>query len=92
MLGGFALAARYGGRRLAVLWLIVASLFYYGWWNPRFLLVLVLSMLVNAALGKYLCEAHGSPAQRRVVRNSGIAFNLLLLGFFKYTSVMKGKA
>ena len=88
VLGGFALAARYGGRRLAVPWLIVASLFYYGWWNPRFLLVLVLSMLVNAALGKYLCETYGSPAQRRAARNIGIAFNLLLLGFFKYTGFL----
>ncbi len=88
VLGGFALAARYGGSRLAVSWLIVASLFYYGWWNPRFLLVLVLSMLVNAAFGKYLCESHSSPAQRRTVRNIGIAFNLLLLGYFKYTGFL----
>jgi hypothetical protein len=33
-LGGFFLSGRVGGQALALCWLIAASLFFYGWWNP----------------------------------------------------------
>ena len=31
---GFHLIGRRGDRRAAIAWLVLASLFYYGWWNP----------------------------------------------------------
>ena len=39
-LAGFFLAGRVGGTRWALCWLVAASLFFYGWWNPKFVLLL----------------------------------------------------
>ena len=40
----FALSAR---RSLALAWLVVASLFFYGWWNPSYLILLGISIVVG---------------------------------------------
>ena len=48
--GFFFLASR--SHRLAALWLVAASIFFYGWWNPRYLPIIIGSVLFN-----YLCGA-----------------------------------
>ena len=61
-LSGFFLAGRLAGRTAALGWLIAASLFFYGWWNPAFTLLLVGSIGGNFALGcliRRLAEAPG---------------------------------
>ena len=61
-LSGFFLAGRLAGRTAALGWLIAASLFFYGWWNPPFTLLLVGSIGGNFALGcliRGLAEAPG---------------------------------
>jgi len=45
-------AGRIGGSRWMRRVLVAASLFFYGWWNPRFVLLLVGSILGNYALGR----------------------------------------
>ncbi len=47
--GFFALAGV--NRKLAAGWLTTASLFFYGWWNPVYVLLLVGSFLFNYAMG-----------------------------------------
>lgn len=68
----------------ARLWLVFASLFFYAWWNPRDIPVILFSMTVNFAIGHGL----GSPAvtafHKRLVLFAGVTFNLILLGYFKY--------
>ena len=34
---GFHLIGNRGHNRLAISWLVGASLFFYGWWNPKYL-------------------------------------------------------
>jgi len=64
----------------AVRWLVVASLFFYGWWNPAHL------PLIGASIGVNFWLAHR--IQRATNRHrwlvSGVAANLALLGVFKY--------
>ncbi|MEL7354834.1 MAG: MBOAT family protein [Cyanobacteria bacterium P01_A01_bin.116] len=72
--------------RLATLWLVVASFFFYGWWNPAYLLLLIASILVNYCLGMALSSARFSQAVRKGVLVAGIALNLAALGYFKYAS------
>ena len=69
----------------AVCWLILASLVYYGWWKPQFLLLLFGSILANSIFGKILC-APGSVTKsyRSAALAAGIVFNLGVLAFFKY--------
>lgn len=68
-------------------WLIACSLFFYGYWNPAYLPLILASMGVNYALGAYILR-HASPAgpapagQRAFL--AGVVFNLGLLGVYKY--------
>ena len=37
-------------------WLLCASLFFYGWWNPAYLPLLVLSVVGNYAAGRSILD------------------------------------
>lgn len=80
---GFLLLAGTGRQRLAALWLTLASLVFYGWWNAGYVPLLVGSMLFNYLLGGQLLRRPS-----RVVLALGIAANLLLLGYYKYTGFL----
>jgi len=84
---GFFLFAGTGRQRLAGLWLTLASLLFYGWWDPHYVPLLVASMTANYLLGGYLLK---NPS--RLVLGLGIAANILLLGYYKYTGFLLGTA
>ncbi len=52
--GGFFLAGRLSGPRAALAWLMLTDLVFYGWWNPRYVPLLVGSVAVNYALGQHI--------------------------------------
>jgi alginate O-acetyltransferase complex protein AlgI len=84
---GFYVLAKIG-HGYAALWLTGASLFFYGWWNPKFLALLLGSILFNYVSGSVIGRlgAHAHLLNRaRVVLALTITCNLLLLGIFKYT-------
>jgi len=60
--------------------LLLASLLFYGYWNPVYLALLVPSMLVNYGFGVRLAQ----PGAGRQWLWVGVAANLLVLGYFKY--------
>ena len=75
---------RLGFQSVAIAWLVAASLFFYGFWNPSYLGLIVGSALFNYGWGRRLsslCEGEG----RRTLA-LGIAINLALLGYFKYAN------
>ena len=80
LLGFFLLSRLRRGSRLVRLWLTLASLVFYGWWNPVHVPLLVGSMGFNYLLGGVLVRRPS-----RAVLVGGVAANLLLLGYFKYT-------
>src|SRR5262249_14475526 len=69
-------------------WLAAASLFYYAWWRPEFVLLLLFSVAVNFGFGRLLIDGGLSPPGARAVLATGIAFNLCLLGYFKYAGFL----
>ncbi|WP_428485747.1 MBOAT family O-acyltransferase [Rhodopila sp.] len=83
-LTGFLLVGRYGGGSWALRWIIAASLFFYAWWSPAHLPLLVGSVLANYAIAWRLRR---SLVPRRWLI-AGIALNLLLLGWFKYADFL----
>ncbi|HJM51746.1 MAG TPA: MBOAT family protein [Alphaproteobacteria bacterium] len=85
---GFFLLGRLGNERASLLWLVAASLFYYGWWNPIYLLLVGGSMAVNYTLGQYISGAREAEAAKRArhILIGGIVFNLGLLAYFKYAN------
>ena len=74
--------------KLPIIWLLIASLFFYGWWNPPYLLLLLLSIGVNYALGFVLTQAHLSEKEKqgKLLLTVGILFNLGLIGYYKYSN------
>lgn len=80
---GFLLSARLGRHRLTAAWLTLASLFFYGWWNPRYLPLLMGSMAFNYVVGRRLAR---KPTKALLV--FGVAVNIALLGYFKYTGFL----
>ena len=82
---GFFFIGRRAGHLAALVWLVVCSFVFYAWGRPWLLLVLVPSIVVNAALGSYLMRGVFS-SRRQWLLMFGIVFNLGLLGFFKYAA------
>jgi D-alanyl-lipoteichoic acid acyltransferase DltB (MBOAT superfamily) len=65
-------------------WLVLASLFFYGYWNPIYILLILGSIVFNYAVGSTLIRKRGSPVSSRLMLFVGIAGNLSLLVYFKY--------
>jgi D-alanyl-lipoteichoic acid acyltransferase DltB (MBOAT superfamily) len=84
---GFFAVARYS-RPLAGLWLFSASLFFYGWWNPAYVGLLLASVVFNYAVGRVLVRerSHDRRGRRRLVLAVGVAANLGLLAYYKYAN------
>ncbi len=60
----------------------MASLAFYAWWSPPFVLLPLLSIVLNFLLARSI--ASSSDADARRLMQVGIVANLLVLGYFKY--------
>ena len=69
---------------LLVAWLVLASLFFYGWWNPAYLILIVFSMIFNFNFGKLVSLKKHS----KLLLSVGVCVNLGFLGYFKYTNFL----
>jgi alginate O-acetyltransferase complex protein AlgI len=75
----YFLLGKYRLWNTAKFWLIFASLTFYGYWNPKYILLLILSITFNYSFGRILA------AQRsRTILTIAIAANLLVLAYYKY--------
>jgi D-alanyl-lipoteichoic acid acyltransferase DltB (MBOAT superfamily) len=77
--GLFALG-RFFGAAWALRWLVAASLFFYAWWNPEHLPLLVGSVIANHTIAWKL--RHTDRPQAWLA--AGVGLNLAILGWFKY--------
>jgi len=84
VLGVFFAVARFS-RTWAAAWLAAASLFFYGWWNPNFVWLLLASIGFNYTAG---CLIGRAPSQRQAKAwlAGAVVVNLLLLAGFKYSN------
>lgn len=82
---GFLLLERVGGKA-KFLFLLLASMFFYAWWDVRFIPLLVGSFTVNYIGGHVIDAArlHGKEKQTQWLVGLFVALNLVLLGIFKY--------
>ena len=83
--GGYFFFGRLGCQA-SNLWLTFASLFFYGWWDVRYLPLLIGSIAVNYVVaGRILSmRAAGQTARARAVFLFGLVIDLGLLGWYKY--------
>jgi D-alanyl-lipoteichoic acid acyltransferase DltB (MBOAT superfamily) len=91
-LGGFCLFSRLLGPKPAKIWLTVTSLFFYGWWNPLYVTLIVASMLVNFSLGRQIGAAVRAGRSGKAWLALGLTANLLLLGYYKYANFFTDNA
>ena len=89
-LGGLFLLGRIVGGRAALAGLLVADLVFYGWWNPRYVPLLIGSVVVNYMLGQHLLRLarRGRRRATRLWLLLGVGFNLALLAWFKYADFL----
>lgn len=70
-------------------WLVFTSLFFYSYWNPIYLPIILGSMLFNYGVGTALSRSRkeqikGSKVPPHAILVLGIILNLSVLGYFKY--------
>ena len=88
---GFFLLARVSPV-FAAGWLALSSLFFYGYWNPAYVGLLLGSVICNYAFGLWIAKAgvrHDVPGKKRLLIVA-ITANLLLLGYYKYANFFLG--
>ena len=86
-LGGFAVACRFG-RLPAAVFLLVASLVFYGWWNPRFLPLLAVSIGANYAAASAIAHCAKRPRWQSLILLGAVAGNLAALFWCKYLAAV----
>ncbi|MCH7225714.1 MBOAT family O-acyltransferase [Haloferula sp. A504] len=91
---GFSLAARIH-LRAGFGWLVLCSLFYYGWWNPNpnepwtpvYVFLILGSCVGNFICGNAITRSRGTPTGKAIL-TAGVVANLGLLAYFKYTGFL----
>ena len=78
---------RLWSRRVALAGVSALSLVFYGLWNPRYLALLVPSLVVNYLLGEVIARTRS-----RGWLIAGIGANLAVIGWFEYLSFFYSNA
>lgn len=63
--------------------IVLASYVFYGWWDWRFLSLIIFSTIADFLVGQYL-RTEEKQSKRKVLLWTSILVNLGFLGFFKY--------
>lgn len=74
-------------------WMLFASLFFYGWWDIKYIPLLLGSILFNYTIGNLLVDYDSNRknvVDKKSILTFGLVINLLLLAVFKYTDFVIG--
>lgn len=83
----FFLLGKYNYPRLIIASLaLTANLFFYGWWNPKSLPLLIASVTFNFFVGSTLNKNFQSLVTKKTLFILAVAANLILIGYFKYAN------
>src|SRR4051812_37604476 len=87
-----AVARRLGGPRAVLALLVAASALFYAWWNPVYLPLLAALTVFNYWLAHRIIEARvgGQATLVTALLTFGVAVDLLVLAYFKYTDFLIG--
>ena len=70
--------------------ILVASYVFYGWWDWRFLILIVITSLSSFASGLLIKHYDGNRRAQRAVSAANIVLNLGILATFKYFNFFAG--
>jgi D-alanyl-lipoteichoic acid acyltransferase DltB (MBOAT superfamily) len=90
LIGFFVLASI--SRTFAAGWLALASVFFYGYWSPAYIGLLLGSIAGNYAFGLWIAKAgiQHRHQRKKYLLIAAIASNLALLGYYKYANFFIG--
>ena len=80
-----ALVQKLADRRVGIVALILASLFFYGWWRAAYVLLILGSIAGNLTVAR-LIERTNNQLARRSLLTFAVAGNLAALAYFKYAN------
>lgn len=83
VLGGFYFLSQRELHRLITPWLFMASLFFYAYWDIRFLPLMGFSIFVNYAFSRLITRQTNNAQVYFIL---GVVFNLSLLIYYKYST------
>ncbi|MGN0801908.1 MAG: MBOAT family O-acyltransferase [Candidatus Faecivicinus sp.] len=75
-------------RKLSNLFLTLVSLLFYAWGEPKFVLVMMGSIVANWVFGLWVDRVRENKAHAKGVVALSVVFNLTLLGVFKYLTFL----
>ena len=64
------------------LFLLAASLYFYGYYNVNYLLLIIVSMIINYIVAMQIQKTTGTKA--KLFLTIGVLMNVGLIGYFKY--------
>lgn len=64
--------------------LTLESYVFYGWWNPWFTLLMLVSTLLDYVCGHFITRPGATARGRKTALVASVCSNLAILGFFKY--------
>ena len=68
--------------------LLLASLLFYAWGEPVYIVLMLLSIYFNFNIGIDLEKQYGNERKRKAILVFSVIFNLAVLGFFKYAGFL----
>ena len=83
---GYRLLEKYCPFIYAKLFLVLASVYFYGFFKPSYVVILVVSIIINYLLCCKMWESNVT-AIRRLMLVAGCVLNIGILGYFKYTGM-----
>jgi len=83
---GYFLLYKWKLEKAARLWLLAMSLWFYGYFNPSYILIICGSILINYCFSKGILYLRGKQSQAlaKGAMTAGVAANVALLIYFKY--------
>ncbi len=70
------------GKKLSNYVLLISSLLFYAWGEPFFVLLMIVSIIINWLTGIIISKTNG--AIQKTILSIGIILNLALIGYYKY--------
>lgn len=70
--------------KIAQTWLVMASLYFYSYWNINFLPIIITSILFNYSVGSTLVGSFKLKIDKRLLFVFGLTGNLAILCYYKY--------
>nr|WP_307206510.1 MBOAT family O-acyltransferase [Paenibacillus harenae] len=80
---GYFLLSKFESFKFQHLFLVLSSLVFYAWFNVSYLWIILSSILINYLISKWM-NSSSDQRSRKFIFILGIAFNIFLLGYYKY--------